>query len=300
MNEAPLSLGADAAVRWAACVGRALDTLRLNRHFPPWDRVAAHLAVAAETVGRGALRLDRNSALPVPREWLRVGVEAQLGVAAARRAALMPAFDVHVALRSHTTDRASYAVTVDRLDLGSATVARYSLMVSDRPGKLANVGELALQAAERFRERLSLLTSQDAALAFVVLREEGMEVEEVVRGLIGPGAVTAGDPLLPAGDPGCGPPALRSLGLGAPLMSACLERASVALPQIVLDDPLGEHVMLPTQHGRFGLSRVRKWAVAEGDLPVLQRWVQEQGSRGLVSGYRTPRAAPRAASRRRP
>ncbi len=303
----PLVLAHAVAERWAALLGRALDALRLNRQFPPWERVRDHLAAAAASAPTG-LRVDRASALPVAREWMRVRVEAELRTEGGRPdtggppptdggpndrgvhppdRSLLPAREVHVALRNVDGDRASYAVRVDRLDIATATVSRYSLVVADRPGRVVSVGELALRAAERFRRKLELLSTQDAALAFAVLRDqEGLDVEEVVRGVVGPGALAPGDPLLPHGDPGCGPAVLRALALRGPLLSACLERASIDLSEGRVDDPLATSVVLPGASQRFGLARSRKWAAVEADVPLVRAWLGSLGSRGLVYGYR--------------
>lgn len=269
MGEAgePRVLAAAEAQAYAARVGRALDALRLNRQYPDWERVRDHLAAAARA---DTLRLDRASGLPVPREWIRLRVEAEL---AGRPDQALAARAVHVALRHVAGDRASYAVRVDRLDFVTATLARYSLVVADRPGRVVSEGELALQAAERFRRQLELLSTQDAALAFAVLRDEGLEVEEVVRGVIGPACYD-----------GCGPATLHTFGPG-PILSACLERASLDLPDRRVDDPLAASIVLP-KDAPFGLSRSRKWAAPEAAVPALRAWLASLGSRGLVYGYR--------------
>ncbi|MDP2307177.1 MAG: hypothetical protein Q8P18_14220 [Pseudomonadota bacterium] len=289
----PLELDRPTAQRWAELVGRGLDVLRLNRHFPDWGRVRDHVAAAAATSDAGGLRIDRESGLPVPREWMRVRVETELGGAPSHAlpSGALLAREVHVALRHVIGDRASYAVRVDRLDVASATVTRYSLVLGDTPGRVVSAGELALYAATRFQRQLELLSTQDAALAFAVLRDqEGLEVEEVVRGVVGPAALAAGDPLLPDRDPGCGPATLRGLRLHGPLVSACLERASLDLADGRVDDPLADSVVLPVTARRggpaFGLTRTRKWAVMERDVPTLRAWLATRASRGLVYGYR--------------
>lgn len=267
----PLSLPAPEADRYTRALGRALDALRLNRQYPDWERVRDHLAAA----GRTALRVDRHSGLPVPREWMRVRVEAEL---AGTPDLALPARAVHVALRHLAGGRASYAVRVDRLDVATATVARYGLVLSDTPGRIVSDGELALEAGARFRASLELLSTQDAALAFAVLRDQqGLEVEEVVRGVVGPA-------LYVHGDVACGPAALRPFGPG-PVLSACLERASLDLADRRVDDPLADTVVVPGARQPFGLHRSRKWAAPEAQVPALRAWLAARGSRGLVYGY---------------
>ena len=266
---------ADAALYTRACVA-ALEALRLNRQFPDWERVRAHL----EAIHRSSftldssdtsphvsgLRLDPRSGLPVPRAWIRARVEAELAGAAG----LLPAREVHVALRNVHGGRASYAVRVDRLDVVSATVARYSLILSDRPGRNVSEGELALRAADDFRAKLELLSTQDAALAFAALTEAGLEVEDVVRGVVGPAVV-----------PGITHVELPVRGL---VLSACLERASLDLQGQRVDDPLIDTIVLPAD-ARFGLTRARKWAAPSAEVTAMRAWLDAHNSRGLVYGY---------------
>jgi hypothetical protein len=79
---------------------------------------------------------------------------------------------------------------------------------------------------------------------------------------------------------------LRSLPLSAPLLSACLERASLDLSDGFLDDPLADSVVIPSEQQLFGVARSRKWAVAVDDVESFRGWVYGRGSRGLVYGYR--------------
>lgn len=264
---------ADAYVRAFAA---AVEALRLNRQFPDWERVREHLRAihrscfnleSSDTSPDGSgLRLDPRSGLPVPRAWIRARVEAELAGAAG----LLPAREVHVALRNVRDGRASYAVRVDRLDVVSATVARYTLILADRPGRNVSEGELALRAADGFRAKLELLSTQDAALAFAALTEAGLEVEDVVRGVVGPALV-----------PGRAGIEIPASGL---VLSACLERASLDLQGQRVDDPLIDTIVLPA-NARFGLTRARKWAAPAADVPAVRAWLDARNSRGLVYGY---------------
>lgn len=275
MTPAGLLGQADAAAYIRASVA-ALEALRLNRQYPDWERVRAHLLAIQQSSftldssdtdsNVSGLRLDPRSGLPVPRAWIRARVEAEL----AGTAGLLPAREVHVALRNVHDGRASYAVRVDRLDVVSATVARYSLILSDRPGRNVSEGELALRAADGFRAKLELLSTQDAALAFAALTEAGLEVEDVVRGVVGPAIV-----------PGVTAVELPVSGL---VLSACLERASIDLTGQRVDDPLIDTIVLPA-NARFGLTRARKWAAPTAEVPALRAWLDARTSRGLVYGY---------------
>jgi hypothetical protein len=291
------------ARRWVGQLGAALKALRLNRQFPPWRVMADSLLCMAQ---QGELSVNA-SGLPGPRSWVRLRAEQTLAADAlnqlahlsaeslqgeerdrlVRRRALLsdlmglerlPTRRVQVALRHSEGNRAWYRVVVDRLDLASATLARYTLLVADDAGSRISAGELELRATDAFRGRLELLASQDAALAFAALREAGLEVEEVVRGVVGP-AFTQ----WPGGF--SGPEALAGSGLKGPLVSACLERVSLDLEHGRIDDPLARTLTVPGAQVDFGSSWHRKWAVPGPEVPALQLWLKERGSRNLIYGY---------------
>ncbi|MEZ4238246.1 MAG: hypothetical protein R3F59_19265 [Myxococcota bacterium] len=277
-----IELAGDAARAWAADHAAALRALRLNRQFPPWLPLAD--TVRALAAG-GSLRLDEHSALPTALEWGRARADRELPAEGPRQAYLAAlhateppaARRIEVALRHTQADgRGQYRVVVDRVDLATGTVARYTLLVSDVPGERISAGELELEAAPAFAEQLALLGTQDAALAFAVLREAGVGVDEVIRGVVGPGVL-----------PGrAGPEALRGAIAGYAL-SACLERVSVDLPpgEGQIDDPVLRPVTVPAGAADFGLSARRKWAVARGDAPAVTAWLRDRRSRNLVYDY---------------
>lgn len=279
----------------AVTLAQALGALRLNRHFPPWERVQASVQAMGEL---GALSLDPSAGMPAGTAWMRLNAElAEAEASLTRLRALgplpepeasrvrvrqavlerlravepVPLRQVHVALRHREGDRASWRVVVDRLDLSTATLARYSLVVGGRPGRHVSDGDLELQASEGFQRDLEVLAAEDAALAFALLRQRGLDVSEVVRGQIGPALL-----------PGAGP---VDLGLAQGALSACLERASVDLQAGQVDDPLAQDVVLPGARSGFGLSASRKWAVHPQDRPALAAWLRERGSRGLVYSW---------------
>jgi hypothetical protein len=143
----------------------------------------------------------------------------------------------------------------------------------DTEGRRISRGDLELVAHEDFARKLALLSTQDAALAFAVLRDQELGVEEIVRGVIGP-AVLPGQ---------SGPEELRTAS--APMVSACLERVSLDLDHGHLDDPIPRSVTVPAAGVDFGLSMQRKWAASKADLPMLRAWLAARGSRNLVYGY---------------
>lgn len=269
----------------------ALTALRLNQHFPSAERLGALLPFLAN---RGKVRVDVGSGLPLGGEWARLAAEhaeagallaAWAGVGArgdarGRRLAELssiagpPVRELKVALRYRDGDQVSLLVHIDRIDLGSGTIARYTLIVSDA---LTGDEPQMLQAArERLEPRLDQLAAQDAGVAFALLREgHGLRVEEIVRGAIGPMLVPDV----------AGPDALAGLSPGAPILSACLERASIDLRDARVDDPLAHSVVLAAPNERFGVSRQRKWAASRADLPAMKKWLADRASRNLVYGW---------------
>lgn len=177
------------AAKWAAQLGGALKALRLNRHFPPWRHVAAHLrAIPCHK----PVRWSQKSGLPASTEWMELAAARELApsqlhrwqpsegdapntakrIAAERHrlamlAALpdLPHRQITVRLRQRAGDHASYLIVVERFDPTTVTIARYTLIMNDRPGTNVSDGELELRAAEHFHTALCSLTTQDAALA---------------------------------------------------------------------------------------------------------------------------------------
>lgn len=297
--ETQITLSPAEALSWADDHARALDALRLNKQFPDYRILAQTVSALAQS---GSLRLDVETALLSAREWVRARADRELAQETLKRfsdldlsrlppeeaqrvedkrgylralLALAPpeSRQMHFALRHREGDLASYKVIIDRIDIASGTTARYTIVLTDRPGRRISEGELALAASREFEQRLQLLSTQDAALAFAVLRGEGLLIEEVVRGIVGPGVL-----------PGrAGVPPLRALR--RPALSAAVERVSLDLKEGHIDDPIPRPVTIPAQGVDFGLSVQRKWACAESDLPALRAWLSERASRNLVYGY---------------
>lgn len=289
----------EAARAWADCSAHALRALRLNQYFPPWRSVAGHLQLLADT---GPIRIVPETGMLAPREWVKARIDrdmatsvlaefADLAVdalpveagerlqAKRRRMQGLLALDpiegrkVHVALRNRRGSVASYKIVVDRTDVATGSLARYTIIASDTPGARISEGELSLRASEAFTEKLSILSTQDAALAFALLRERGLEVYEIVRGALGP-----------AGSPSeAGPEMLRTLS--GVSWSACMERVSLDLSKGRIDDPLMKTITVPGANVDFGLVVQRKWAVARVDKEAFRSWLKEHGSRNLVYVY---------------
>jgi hypothetical protein len=287
---------------WARNLARALPRIRLNRHFPPWRSLAGHLELLAEREPSW----DDSSGLPDASTWMKLLAERDLAPeqlarwsvsdadtpelaarVAERRTRLealvavpkLPVRDIQVKLRHREGPLASYAVTVDRFDPQTVTLARYSMILSDEPGEQVSEGELELVAAEHFHEALLGLSTQDAALAFAVLQEKVAEVEEVVRGVVGPAWMRDADGRT------WGPDALDDLPVTGPIFSACLERVSLDVSDVVVDDPLATSIVMPSHGQRFGMARRRKWAAPRSDVAALRAWLGDHDSRNLVYPY---------------
>lgn len=280
-------------------LARGVEALRLNRHFPDRTVVSDYLKVLAQRAdwawdsrqglpeGTAWLALDvaRQEALRTQERWQHLG-DQQLGTQGAEDlkrhqarvqtlAALppLPRRTVSVKLRHRGERNASYLVVVDRFDLRTTTLARYTLVLEDVPGAHLSAGDLAIEAEAHFADALNLLDSQDAALAFAVLAERVTAVQEVVRGTIGPMFVA----------PVLGPAMLAETGASV-VATASLERASVDLKEGRVDDALTRSVVWPTT-GAFGVSRTRKYAAPAHEVPGLKAWLREHGSRSLVYGW---------------
>ncbi len=280
-----------AADGYTAAFASALSALRLNQHFPSAARLAALMPFLGN---RGRVRVDDASGLPVGGEWARLWAEhaesANLlttwadagagGEAHRRRLAELsaiagpPVRELEIALRYRDGDQVSFLVRIDRIDVISGTIARYTMIVSDR--LTGDEAQMIRVAGERLEPRLDLLAAQDAGVAFALLREgHGVHVEEIVRGAIGPMLV-----------PGvAGPAELRDLTHAAPILSACLERASIDLRDAAVDDPLAHSVVLAAPRQAFGVSRQRKWAASRADVTALKAWLSGRGSRNLVYAW---------------
>jgi hypothetical protein len=263
----------------------ALRALRLNQSHVPWRAVARHLdGVALQPPGGAVQWAD---AWPHPDEWLRVRVDqrlaqdllprlriqAQRDPVSAAKVAYLEALgqiqplrdqDLRVALVHSGDGGTTCELVLDRVELALPRFVRWTLRVTDRAGRLR--GDLLHSHADpRFATLVRMLTSQSASEALVALHAlPDLEVDEVVRGEIGPARP----------------------GRSGPWVSAVLSRASPTLTGARVDDPVVDHVPGPESHHGFGLARHRKWAVPAADRAAATQWLRGKGSRNLVYGYR--------------
>ncbi|MEL6341612.1 MAG: hypothetical protein AAFV53_00670 [Myxococcota bacterium] len=281
-------LSPDAASRYIIDLQRGLRALRLNRHFPPWRAISGHLDGVRLLPPGERLRIDAGTGWPHPEEWLRVRVDRKLApellgrLQAIEAAGDLPAqqkgdylralLDVtplgtaafDVSLIELREDAARYEVIIDRLELGRPSLVRWTLRLLERGGERFSPDELEARATGRFERRLRQLTAQPPVPAMMLLQaEEGLEVEELVRGEVGP--VLRRD--------------------AGPFLSAVLSRAAGHLTRISVEDHLLREMAVPSKQADFGLSHHRKWAVPRAQRSAFTAELRALGAKNIVYGY---------------
>ena len=266
----------------------ALRALRLNRHFPPWRAISEHLSGVALLPPGKTLRMGNNG-LPHPDEWLRVRIDQRLApelltrltgleavgdapsiekanyLRALQNITALQRGGLRVSLIELTPEQARYEVIIDRVELSVPSLVRWTLRLSEFEGSRMASDVLTARATERFTRRLQALTTQPALAAVVLLEsEEGLIVEELVRGEVGPARA----------------------GQSGPWLSAVLSRISRQLASTSIDDPLTANMAIPRVDADLGLSHHRKWAAPRAEVSAAKAWLREQGSRNIVYGYR--------------
>ena len=267
----------------------ALRALRLNRHFPDWRPIRAHLGgIAVRPAGEPHLKVDPDSGWPHPDEWLRVRADHRLAAdLLARLAPLASAGDpnvsrkkdylqalqciqpmrgggVKVSLIEQGRDTSRFEIVVDRIVLGRPVFVRWTLRLSESGAKRLAPDALAARASAHFERRLQRLATQDAVAAMLLLRaEDGLTVEEIVRGEVGP-VVRVGSSVR---------------------LTAVLSRAAPSLRRTSVDDPLAKAMTIPNADAGFGLSHHRKWAAPRAEVSTVKQWLRGQGSKNIVYGY---------------
>ncbi|MFT4975700.1 MAG: hypothetical protein ACI8S6_001587 [Myxococcota bacterium] len=283
-----MMLSASECANFIDSLQRGLRALRLNRHFPPWRDISAHLGGVGVLPPGEDLRLDEDSGWPHPEEWLRVRVDQRLAPQLlARLQPLVDARDpdsvakadyftamlaaapigegrVSVGLIEQSSATSRFEIVVDRLELGRPVFVRWTLRLAEAGAERLAAGAIESHASEHFTRRLQRLASQDAVSAMLLLRAEpGLEVEEIVRGEIGP--------LQPH------PDGVR--------LSAVLSRAAPNLARTSVDDTLTTQMTIPNEDAGFGLSHHRKWAAPKASLSLFKHALRESGSRNIVYSY---------------
>jgi len=266
-----------------------VDALRLNRQYPPWEALRAHLdALAVRPPGEETLSRCPRTGWPVPAEWLRVRVDHRLApemlarihhmekagdepsrkkgdyLRAMAAAHPLPDGDLHVALIRREPDGVRFQVVLDRWEVGRPAFVRWTIRLLDRGVRAFDADEMASHVHESFKRRLLALASQPVPEALVLLRaHDDLVVDEMARGEVGP--------VLDA--------------TTGPVVSAGLGRASPAIQGVAVDDPLQDEMHVPGQDAGFGYTFQRKWAVPEAEVAGHQAWLRKVGSKGMVYGY---------------
>jgi hypothetical protein len=181
---------------------------RPGTHYPDARRLAAHLArlgPAGSHGVHGSLEVAPGSGLPTVRQLLRVQAERQAALEsraagdrwpAARRAyyeelaaheVLAPS-SVEVRLRRREGRAAFLEVVHDRIDAASGCFLRFTVHLRQKGARAARLDDDDLAAPRRrFLTLLERHAGADAELALLLLSDlDGVEVEDVVRGQVGP------------------------------------------------------------------------------------------------------------------
>ncbi len=279
---------------------RALAALRLNRLYPPWRAVDAHLAALAVPAPGGPLRRAPGTAWPAGADWLRVRVDHELapGLLPSLRAA---AADPAVAARVRYLEALAAArplvetppavslvgqegealrgeLCLDLYALARPRLLRATLRFVLRPGHGLVPGPAPAPEALGFaRHGLALVPS--AALV-ARLRETLARPAAVAWAELG---AWLEPELLTVGELGPARP-----GLGGPWLSAVLSRVGPALARTSVDDPLlpESGLPVPAPDSPVRLSHHRKWAVPAAERAAARAWLARQGSRNLVVAVR--------------
>ncbi len=256
--------------------GRALRALRLNQQFPPWRPLALHLAAIHLALPRASR--CRLSGWPEPEAWAQVAVDRRLSAELLARLAFLEQAGDPLArsraailrglqglellppggltLRAIQRRAGRYELVLDRLEPEVPRFVRWTLR-----------GVLPVDASEQLdgdlRRELLDLTERPCAVVWTDLTDRGLQLEELVRGEIGP---------------------LRP-GAGGPWVSAVLSRAAVGRAALSLDDPLVRGLPVPEPGAGFGFSRQRKWAVPIAEKGQARAWLDAVGSRNIVYSY---------------
>ena len=204
----PIRLRGERADAYLQVLRLLLRVARTGAQFPDARRLDTHLSFLGPAGSRGledGVDLDPASGLPSLREMLRVRADVELapgflaehGAALPAKAAyyralagaeVAPASSLEVKLRAKSRGSARFTVTHDRLDAASGCWVRCAWRLEERGS--SNVGLAAgdLSApTERFRAAVERSGGADAELAFLLMAQvEGVRIEEVVRGQIGP------------------------------------------------------------------------------------------------------------------
>ncbi len=266
---------------------RALAGLRLNRHYPPWRDLDAHLAALTVPAPHQPLRLSPGTAWPTGDAWMRVRVDhglaedvlaVQRPLAAAGNAQAkaqvryLDALLTHrplvqgppvLRLVRHEGGRVHVELVWDLFLLQQPRFRRCTLRFAAMPGEHVVVDGLDVRGGPALQPLLSQALAASPARTWRILTD-AFEPLDLCIGEVGPARP----------------------GLRGPWLSASLARLTAALDHTSVDDPLllDATLAVPAATRPERLALHRKWAVPRGELSAARAWLKSKGSRNIVYG----------------
>lgn len=304
--------------RYCATAAQLILAGRLSRAFPDPERCAAYLAALAPSARgehRPEVEIDLSSGMPSLKELVVVEADAKLaeahlklvesrhpsrplGPSALAKAAyyrsllgrpLGPLWGLEVRLRRVDSEarRAAFEVVFDRYDPAETVFIRYTILLEQQDalwGKFIDRHGDYSRQTDAFREKMERFTQDDSELAFLLLGQvEGLRVEEVTRGRIGP----LWSPWAQ------GPEQFRG-GPDSFVLHLPLDRSSLALDADRNDDPFStlyrrflsedSRLLVEEQAKRLGyrVHKDRKFSVSRGSAAALGELLAKAGTRNIV------------------
>ena len=314
--------GGEELERYAQTLSRLVLAARLNKWFPDPFSAAERLRLLAPSCRRGVypgVYFDRVSGLPsfkdvlsVQADWDLAGDfirEQEARLAAGRaltpkvqaklayyrelvKVCLSPVTSLELSLRRVFPERraAAYRVVFDRFDMGEGVFARYTLLLEQSDEAygsrlLERSGDYS-QQTNAFRATMEKVAQDESEILFLVLgRREGVKLEEVTRGRIGP----FWSPWAPPPDGWFPPDPRECFALHCPLDSA-----SVAWESSVDEDPFSRFfkdflspesrplVEEAAKQLGYKVHKERKFACTPAAAAAVQVKLREAGTRNMV------------------
>ena len=313
-----LTLSGHELERYCSTAAELILAGRLSRAFPDPERCAAYISSLAPSVRGGhrpEVEIDLSSGLPTLKELVVIEADAKLaedhlklvesrhasrplGPPALAKAAyyrallgrpLGPLWGLEVRLRRVDSEArlAAFEVVFDRYDPAETVFIRYTILLEQKDalwGKFIDRHGDYSRQTDAFREKMERFTQDDSELAFLLFGQvEGLRVEEVTRGRIGPlWSPWARGPAPFAGD-------AASFVLHLPL-----DRSSQALDADRNDDPFStlyrrflsqdSRALVEEQAKRLGyrVHKDRKFSVSRGAAGALSALLAKAGTRNIV------------------
>ncbi|MHB8879861.1 MAG: hypothetical protein ACYC8T_39735 [Myxococcaceae bacterium] len=247
-----LALGGDEARTYLGVLRGLLGFARAGSQYPDPKRIEAFLSLLGPDGSRGArnfVDVDSASGLPAMHELVRVRAEREVaselvvraGKRSSRRIEALRALagadpsaisDVQVRLVERRGRLSRFLIVRDLLDVNHGCFVRFTFRLAQQ-----GASHIALERSDLarlsspFRRELERCSAADAEVALLLLSElPGLQVEDVVRGQIGP--------LSPPGGPAPAP--LKAVLLAYPkdaVLHLTLERAGAGVAEDRCPDP---------------------------------------------------------------